>query len=633
MLQFIKENKAFTAIFVLGAIIRIIPIGQYQFSYDELCGLRNTTFSNWHDFIEQGVKLDTHPILVQLIINAIVKTIGYSEFWVKLPFILFSLAAMVYAYLFSVKWFGKNQALLAASIFSFSYIFLFYAPLARMYAGGLFFSTALVYYLFNLCFDESKKTKDYVWFAVFILLCALNNHLSCLFAFTCGIFGLCFQKKETFLTYVGACMAAVILYLPHLGITMAQLGQGGIGHEQNGWLAMPDRFVLFSLTKTLLGTGFVWLIFFAALVISIRTMKETPNRKILFLFILFLVNYGIIHWYSVYKAPIFQNSVMLFSAPCFIWALTGLINFKDKVAGALVGLISVALIGQSIFVKHFFENAVLNQNEFQYQKYIETEKKFGEGKVFGLFFGTQPYFVELYESKNNKKINNKQELGYDDLRSFIKDCKAEAIVLGDASWVQTEIVKENYPYLIEQKQSLNVNYRLFSKQNRNAINEMEVVLDSSGILKRYYYEWNYNKDKISMQGQAFTCNVDSSDEYPFSAKALIRNVAKREGNMILLKVKLQSNEILNDVGVNYSITNQKDSTLFFGGTEVRNMVPGSNASYVYTQVFMGSDFRKWRDEGCKITFFVWNRGKHKFTINDLQIKTIDYWPERWSWWE
>lgn len=52
MLKFVKEHKLFSGIFILSAIIRFLPAFSYQFSYDELCGLRNSIYPNWQQVIE-----------------------------------------------------------------------------------------------------------------------------------------------------------------------------------------------------------------------------------------------------------------------------------------------------------------------------------------------------------------------------------------------------------------------------------------------------------------------------------------------------------------------------------------------------------------------------------------------------
>lgn len=630
-MKFLKENKEFAIIFLLAVIIRFIPAFRYQYSYDELCGLRNSIYTNWHDLIEYGVKLDTHPILVQLIINATVVTFGYDEFWVKLPFLLFSLGGIIYAYLFSLKWYGKTSALITASIFSFSYIFLFYAPLARMYSGGVFFCTALTYYLFELSFSEVQKRKHYIFFVVFILLAALNNHLSCLYAFTCGVAGLFFVNSKNYTKYISACICAVLFYLPHWEITMSQFAQGGIGHSQDGWLAAPDKWALFGFLKTLFGTGPIWMLFLLLVGIAFALTKQfAVNKKTVVLLVLFFMNYALIYFYSVNKAPIFQYSVMLFSAPCFIWAVTGIMKFKGKISAAVAAICCGALIYQSVIGKHFFSNAVLNQNGFQSQRYVNLEDKYGKGKVEAYYMASQKYFVINYELKYKRRFNYHIGEEFETISKFkdqIRNSKADYVLLGEPTHVQLEIVKEYFPDIHAHWQTLNVNCYLLSKIKGPITRNDEPFLEGSHSAK---FEFSFNKEKLTGE----SLKVDSLDEFCYSAKTELKKLELREGNVILAKVKLQSSEQLNDVGLNFSVTNAKDSTLFFGGTDVGQFyTTDSTGYYAYSEIFMGSELKRWLNQDAKITFFVWNRSKKKFALSNFEIKVIDYWPARWSWWE
>ncbi len=631
MLKFIKDNKEFTVIFLVAAIIRFIPAFDYQYSYDELCGLRNSIYTNWHDLIEYGVKLDTHPILVQLIINAVVSTLGYDEFWVKLPFLLFSLGGIIYAYLFSLKWYGKTPALITASIFSFSYIFLFYAPLARMYSGGLFFCTALTYYLFELSFSEKQKRIHYVFFVIFILLASFNNHLSCLYAFTCGVAGLFFVNLKNYTKYISACICAILFYLPHWEITMAQFAQGGIGHSQDGWLAAPDKWAILGFLKTLFGTGYVWLFFVLLFCVAFIMTKEfKANKKTIVLLILFFVNYALIYTYSVTKAPIFQYSVMLFSAPCFIWAVTGILKFNSKQTILVTVVVSGALIYQSVVGKHFFTNAVLNQNGFQSKEYCDLEDKYGVGKVESYYMASQKYFVINYELKYKRKFNYHIGEDFKDIASFksqAKNSKADYVLLGEPTQSQLEIMLEYFPFIQEHNQTLNVNSYLLSKieAKPNRVDEGNPDYISSDK-----FEFNFNKEKLS--GESY--RVDSLDEFCYSATTELKKLNLKEGNIILAKVKVKSTEPLNDVGFNFSVSNQKDSTLFFGGTDIGQFYTSdSTGHYAYSEIFIGSELKNWLRQDAKITFFIWNRSKKKFRLSNFELKTINYWPARWSWWD
>jgi hypothetical protein len=423
----------------------------------------------------------------------------------------------------------------------------------------------------------------------------------------------------------------VLLYLPHLGITLTQLAVGGIGHGQDGWLPPPDKFVLFSLIKTLFGTGYVWIAFVLLLLIAVIIKRTRSDKKIIYLLALFLFNYAIIHFYSVAKAPIFQYSVMLFSAPCFIWAFAGYVDLTFNKCYLLVASFCLFLILQSVWKKDFFNNAVLNQNDEQSIKYVELEDKYGKGTVEALYGAAQPYFVVHYEVKYKRPF--KYHLKVNDVAAFkssLANSTAKFFIAGDPSFTEFELIKEKFPFLVERTAALNVNTYVLSKEPvRSQIGLQDEIINKSDIKAAGNYTYNFNKEKYTD-----VYRIDSLDEYPFSAKAELKNVAQKEGQVILAKVKLKSDFPLTDVGFNYSITNKKDSTLFFGGPDVRVYFSKESDGYwAYSEIFLGSDFKYWMKEESNITFFLWNRGKHKFSLSDCRIETYDYWPKRWSWWD
>ena len=192
----IKEHRVFLLIFGSAAILRLFPLFNYQFTLDELSGLDRTQFNSFKELIEKGVKIDAHPALIQIIIFYLTHWFGYSNWIIKLPFLLFSLAAIVYAYLFAFRFFSKQVAIISTIIFSFSLIFVFYAPIARMYVSGIFFSIALLYYFYKIIFLDNTNLKSFIGFGIFAWLSAINHHINALFAFTVVIFGIFLITKN-----------------------------------------------------------------------------------------------------------------------------------------------------------------------------------------------------------------------------------------------------------------------------------------------------------------------------------------------------------------------------------------------------------------------------------------------------
>jgi hypothetical protein len=52
---------------------------------------------------------------------------------------------------------------------------------------------------------------------------------------------------------------------------------------------------------------------------------------------------------------------------------------------------------------------------------------------------------------------------------------------------------------------------------------------------------------------------------------------------------------------------------------------------IYADSYCGTNYNKIKNTS-EVTFFVWNIGKEKFIIKDFEIMTIDFWPEKWNFW-
>src|SRR5690606_22341130 len=138
-MQFLKTHFVFLMCLAVCSILRFLPFFEYQFTFDVLSDLDRTQFSSLEAVFEQGMKIDAHPAFVQLLIYYLSQTFGYVTWIVKLPFLLFGHAAILFAYFFCLRNFSKQAAIISVLFFSFSLIFVFYAPIARMYISGVFF--------------------------------------------------------------------------------------------------------------------------------------------------------------------------------------------------------------------------------------------------------------------------------------------------------------------------------------------------------------------------------------------------------------------------------------------------------------------------------------------------------------
>lgn len=641
VIKFIKEHIVFVIILIACIVLRLIPLFDYQFTLDELSGLDRTRFNSFGELIEKGVKIDAHPAFVQVLIWYLTRWFGYVDWIIKLPFLLFSFGAIIYAYFLCFKNFSKQVAIISTLIFSFSLVFVFYAPIARMYISGIFFSIALLYYFFNIFFLGEIKKSNYFFLALFALLSALNQHINALFAFTVCASGLFFLNKNNFKPYLITLALTIAAYLPHLPVTLYQLSIGGIGIGQGGWLPKPEFASVLGFLKIVFGTGKSWWIFSGLIVACIVLNKKFRfNKKQAFLLIIFLVNYLVVYFYSVFNAPIFQNSVMLFSGVASVILVSSLLDFNNKTAFNIAAIMMLfVLLFKTYYKKDYFHQSVKTVFEYQYERTFEHKKIYGDENVYPIFFDSDEVMEGIYFKKYNNSFKYKGShdsvtISVKHFSEFVASLKADYLVLTSAYPLYQSVAAEYYPYLIENVQTQAINYKLYSKrpEDKNKVVEGENVIYSANYFDKKDLE--FKQEPVVTNKGSFIFRVDSIAEYPFGADVPLNKMAFKEGQVISFKATFKLDKMINDIRACISInsTDKNLATIFDAKSTGEFVMQPDSTITVYANSFCGTPFKKMKDNS-KCGFFIWNATKENFVITDFEVKTIDFWPQKWNFWE
>ena len=306
-------------IILVAAVLRLWKLGQVPFMHDEFSALLRTRFDNFHDFIQQGVMPDSHPIGVQLFLWGWVKLFGMSEFWVKLPFALMGIGSIYLIYLIGRQWFNRKVGLLSAAFFAVSQFTVFYSQLARPYSAGLFFVLLMAYYWHKIVFEDKKpKFGIYVGFALSAWACSMIQYFSIAQAGLIFLTGLFFLPKERRKAYWLSGIAAVVLFAPTLPIFYQQLFvSGSIG----GWLSAPKStfltdFLQYTMNYSMLFMFAVGIIILLPLLLGNRAKRSNPLRWAGIAW--FVIIFAIAFVYSLLREPIIQHSTLIFSYPFVI---------------------------------------------------------------------------------------------------------------------------------------------------------------------------------------------------------------------------------------------------------------------------------------------------------------------------
>lgn len=111
-------------IIIVASFLRFWNFFEIPFTHDEFSALFRTRFASFSELVEKGIMPDGHSAGVQLFLYFWVKLVGFSEPWVKLPFMLMGLASLFLIWKIGTEWFSKQVALWATASLAFMQYFI-----------------------------------------------------------------------------------------------------------------------------------------------------------------------------------------------------------------------------------------------------------------------------------------------------------------------------------------------------------------------------------------------------------------------------------------------------------------------------------------------------------------------------
>ncbi len=631
MPAWIKNNWLIVLVLVVAFLLRFVPLFEYEFFYDELSSLNRIRYDNLKDIIDKGVKVDVHPALIQLFVFYWTKIGGTSEVWVKLPFLICGFLSCWLIFRFSNKWFNYKTGVIAAIVVSCSMIFLVYSSSSHLYSTGVLFAILSTSYLFEIVFGNSLKIKDYFLFAFFIILGAFNHHMGALYGAIIGILAVLHAGNKQKILLLATAVGATILYLPHLSITLAQMNSS-ISADSGGWLTAPKWDACFLFLKTLFGTGFVIVIFIVLFIYGVVKSQFSfkEDKKIVFLFTVFALYCLVVHFYSVFKSPILQFSVLLIAAPCIVIVVANAISFiPDKFFNLTAGVLIIVFLVQTIFIKKYYSLGIKQGVRSSVVETIEAKEKYGKDNVTAIY-NTEPFFVARYLDEFKQKYS--YLTSYDSiygnpglLGKYLKSLKEEYIILSDPDAVSLERVKLYFPYTIKQDEGYFKSVFLLSKVKENASKD-ETVLFTYNLNNKEVFTFpeNYKKQGNDML-------IDSLDEFPFMVWSNFNSLPLHEGESIVAVASYIPQSTIGNLSFDFCVK-EKDSTLFYASRNFKDFyILGDSLQYGFSSIFIGTDFREWKN--AKLQCYFWNQAKRGYLIRDFSLKILDTNPHKYSLWD
>lgn len=500
-MAWIKRHIDLLIILLTGFVLRLVVSIIHSYSNDELSAVSRLRYTNFSDLIELGVqKGDMHPAGVQVFMKIWSLIFGTSEGMMRFPFVLFGTGAIFVLFLIGRDWFNRRTGLIAAAMLAVLYFPIMNSEFARPYSPGLFITLLVGYFLHKVLFQGKNKLKNSIWLGVFFALGMYTHYFAFLSVGFIGATGLLFLTRQNFKFYILSALIAVILFLPHIGVTIYHLSVGGLQ-----WLGPPENDWLIQFLYHAFNESYVVIITFAAFCIIALWQKnkgESMDRKNLILAVLWFFGVYILgHIMSLISTPVLKFPVMLFVFPFFL-ILVAIIMSRIPSYKAIVMAILLVGVSSTINEKALFGNqhyALFKESGLKIAEWNET---YGEENIYTIYNINNPDYMNFYaEEWGGDSIRfDWHELEFNSdipIREDLLKRQEEYCVIGFSSRITLvqifETVREFYPTVVDYEQYNNGAVFLMQKGNRSQLGNEEELAWFSSFADG---EWTFNPENI-----------------------------------------------------------------------------------------------------------------------------------------
>jgi hypothetical protein len=337
MRAWLEEHKLIFSILLIGTVSRFWAFWELPFTHDELSALLRSRISSWQEFIDIGIKMDNHPGGVQLLIWVQTMVGGYEAWWIKLPFLIAGVWCIWMIYLVGFRLYSKETGLFSGALIATLQFPISFSQWARPYIVGLLVVLTLTWVLARLLYERKSPWKWIIGFAFLMATSGYIHYFTLLqtILVSFGFFIMLDRAKRLKLLLGG--LLGFALWLPHLGLTLFHLERGGIGN----WLKAPTAdYWQHMLSYTFQFSWWPILLIAIAIIPALLKWKEWFFKLDRWVMVAcFTLPFAIGYFYSIGRAPLLHQSVLIFSLPFLLLWLASFVPIQSKRVPIFIGLL------------------------------------------------------------------------------------------------------------------------------------------------------------------------------------------------------------------------------------------------------------------------------------------------------
>jgi uncharacterized membrane protein len=326
--SFFRQNSVCLGILFVGLTLRLEFIHYQGLSNDELSAWYRTRFDSWQSFWQLGVKSgDMHPVAYQFLLYCWLKIFGDSEWSIRSLSLVFYVANTLLIQRIAERFFTKQAGWILNALYAVLTFMIIHTTISRPYNSGVFFLLMAFYLLLGM----SKSNRG--WLKSVLLLggafagAMLSHYFAFLVATVFGFAALFFLQGKQRIYVLLSGVLAVLIFLPHLPVTLYQLNRGGLG-----WLAPPEATWLIEFLGQLFNYSWVPVALFILFFVYVCSISEQLrwDRSHYFSLIVGLSSILMGYVISYLFTPVMRELVMLFVLPFILLPLFAIPKFSQK---------------------------------------------------------------------------------------------------------------------------------------------------------------------------------------------------------------------------------------------------------------------------------------------------------------
>ncbi len=610
-------NKAsgLIILILIATAFRFACLGIRPYYNDELSALyRLENKATLQDLISESIQPDAHPAGVQVFLWYWTRLAGSNPFMVRFPFAVAGIISVWLFFLLANRWFGRTAALLAAGTLAMLQFPILYSQLIRPYSTGMLFVIAAAYAWDKLIFSspDLPVRKKILYAAVMALsfsLAMYNHYFSFFMAAMIGLTGLPLLKRHNLLIYLAAGIVSVVLFIPHLAVSMVQVSRGGLAL----WLPPPHKTWIPEHLLYLFNDSW-WLLILVAAPCAFMLFKPSirkwqRNTRIRFIIALawYIIPLVFAFIYSLTVNPILQNSIMLFAFPFLLAVLfSGFGNKNSFMVKVFAILLPIVMAAQLIFGNRYY--STVQYTDFKRTSELICSAHNEKESLCWAVDVNDPWYIHHYLDNDCKPDSAlfylfKGHESIQDLYSAMVSLPCSSFSyawLRPADPIVTSVIRQHFPYLVayEQQYPYSEFFRFSKIRPTNSVA-------------------GYTRDSIlltSMSEKDSMLVADSSTIYYPIFEGFLPGENPGRGRILLhCEIDSYSDQFPSDVHIVIHPLKDDGTAGEWFGIRLANTRTSKN-SFFYT-VYMPADF----NHNQRLKCYLWNPGKESFSMKSVRL--------------